>query len=58
MSVPINTRAKIVLLMTKFESPTIVKGKVQVKLGIKTPDIDCSIDAFQGFCEMTIVINR
>jgi hypothetical protein len=58
MSVPINIRIKIVLLMAKFESPIVVKGKMQVKFGIKTPRIDCTIDAFQGFCEMSIVVNR
>jgi hypothetical protein len=57
-SVPINIRIKIVLLMAKFESPIIVKGKMQVEFGIKMLDIDCTIDAFQGFCEMSIVVNR
>ena len=58
MSVLINIRIKIALLMAKFESPIVVKGKMQVEFGIKTPHIDCTIDAFQGFCEMGIVINR
>ena len=44
--------------MAKFESPNIVKGKMQVEFGIKTPHIDCTIDAFQGLCEMSIVVNR
>jgi hypothetical protein len=35
-----------------------VKEKMQVEFGIETPHIDCTIDAFQGFCEMSIVVNR
>ena len=31
---------------------------MQVEFGIKTPDMDCTIDAFQGFPEMSIVVNR
>jgi len=58
MSVSINIRIKIVLLMAKFESPNIVKGKMRVEFSIKTPDIDCTIDAFQGFCKMSIIVNR
>ena len=55
---PINIRIKIGLLMAKFESLIIVKGKMQVEFAIKTPDIDCIIDAFQTFCKMSIVENR
>ena len=44
--------------MAKFESPILVKGKMQVEFDIKTPDIDCTIDAFQGFYELSIVVNR
>ena len=58
MSVPITIRIKIVPLMAKFQLSIIVKGKMQVEFGIKTPDIDCTIGAFQGFCEMSIVVNR
>jgi hypothetical protein len=58
MPVPINIRIRRVLLMAKFESPIVVKGKMQVESGKKTPDIDCTIGAFQGFSEMSIVVNR
>ena len=58
MSVPINIRIIIVLLMAKFESSIVVKGKMQVEFGITTPNIDYTIDAFQCFCEMSIVVNR
>ena len=44
--------------MARFESLILVKGKMQVEFGIKTPHSDCTIDAFQGFCEMSIVVNE
>ena len=55
MSTPTHSKKQIVLLMVKFQLPIVVKGKMQVEFGIKTPHIDCTIDAFQGFCEMSIV---
>ena len=41
-----------------IESLIVVKGKVQVGFGIETPHIGHNIVAFQGFCEMSIVVNR
>ncbi len=47
-----NVRMKIVLLMAKFESLIVVKGKIQVEF-----DIDLIRNAFQHFCEMSIIVN-
>jgi hypothetical protein len=47
----INIRIKIVLLIAKFESPIVLRGKMQVEFGIKTPDIGCTIDAFENFAQ-------
>ncbi len=44
--------------MATFESLIIVKAKMQVEFDMKTTHIGCTIDAFQGFCEMSIVVNR
>jgi hypothetical protein len=51
MSVPTNIRIKIVLLMAKFESPIVVKRKLQVEFDKQTPDVDCIRDSFERFCE-------
>jgi hypothetical protein len=44
MSVPVEIRIQIVLLMVKFESPIVMEGKAQVELGA-----GCIIDTFQCF---------
>ena len=41
MSVPINVRIKVVLLMAKFESPVVVRRKLQVEFGKNTPTEAC-----------------
>ena len=41
MSVPVNLRIKIVLLMTKFELSVVVRRKLQVELSKNTPTEAC-----------------
>jgi hypothetical protein len=53
-----NIRIKIVLLMASFQLHAIVKGKIHLEFDQKASDIDCTIDVFQGFCEMSIVAYR
>ena len=50
MSVPIDLRIKIVLLMAKFESPVVVRRKLQVEFGKNTPTKVCIKATFDRFC--------
>jgi hypothetical protein len=47
MAVPIGIRIQIVLIMVTFESPVVVKRKIQVVFIIETLDVDCIRDTFQ-----------
>jgi transposase len=58
MSLPINIRIKIVLLMIKFESPIVVKRKLQVEFDKNTPSEVCIKEVFQRFCETGTVEDR
>ncbi len=58
MSVPINIRIKIVLLMAKFESPAVVRRKLQVDFGEDTPTEACIKRTFERFRETGTVEDR
>jgi hypothetical protein len=58
MSVPTEIRIKIVLLMAKFESATVVKRKLQVEFGKNTPTEYCIRSTFERFCETGTVEDR
>lgn len=58
MSVSTNIRIQIVLLMAKFDSPTVVRRKLQVDFGTQTPSEYCIKDTFQRFCETGSVEDR
>lgn len=58
MSVPIDLRIKIVLLMAKFESPAIVRRKLQVEFGKNTPTEVCIKATFDRFCDTGTVFDR
>jgi len=58
MSVPIDIRIQIVLLMVKFESPIVVKRKMHVEFGVQTLEVYCVRDTFQHCCETSAVVNR
>ena len=58
MSVPTNIRIKIVLLMTKFESSTVVKRKLWTEFGKNTPGETTIRETFQRFCETDIAEDR
>ena len=58
MTVPIEIKIKIVLLMAKFDSTAVVTRKLQSELGQKTPGEDCLARTFQRFCEMGPVEDR
>ena len=51
MSVPINLRMQIVLLIAKFESPVVVRRKLQVEFGKNRPTEACNKRTFVRFCE-------
>ena len=51
MTVPNNIRIEIVLLMAKFESPVVLKRKLQVEFGNKTPSEFTIKATFERFCE-------
>ena len=57
MSIHIDSKKRIVLLMVKFELSIIVKQKNQVEFGIETADVDCIRNTFQPFCETSAVAN-
>ncbi len=38
--------------MAKFESPILVKRKLQVEFGEQTPGVDCIRDTFQRFVKL------
>jgi hypothetical protein len=52
MSVPTNIRIQIVLLTAKFESPMIVKRKLQVEFGKNAPSENSIKVTFQRFCDL------
>ena len=58
MSVPIDLRIKIVLLMAKFESPVVVRRKLQVEFGKNTPTEVCIKATFDRFCATGTVEDR
>jgi hypothetical protein len=51
MTIPIDIRIKMVLLMAKFESPMVVRRKLQVEFGNKTPSVVSIQATFERFCE-------
>ncbi len=55
MSVSINIKIKFVLLMTKFESPIVLKLKLHVQFGKNAPSENCIIVRSQRFCETVTV---
>jgi hypothetical protein len=58
MTIPIDIRIKIVLLMAKFESPTVVRRKLQIEFGNKTPSVVSIQATFERFCETGTVEDR
>ena len=50
MSVSTNIRIKIVLLMAKFQSSTVVKRKLWIVFGKNTPGETTIREKFQRFC--------
>ena len=58
MSVSKNIRIKIVLLMAKFESATVVQRKLSAKFGKNTPGLTCIKDTFERFCETGTIEDR
>lgn len=58
MSTSINIRIKIVLLMAKFESPVMVRRKLQLEFGQDTPSEDTISRTFHRFCETGTVEDR
>ncbi len=58
MSVPTNIRMKILLLMAKFELPTVVQRKLKAEFGKNAQKKDCIIATFQRFCETVTVEDR
>lgn len=58
MSLPTNIRIKIVLLMAKFESPVIVKRKLQAEFGKNAPGETCITVTYERFCETGSVEDR
>lgn len=58
MTTPTSIRIRVVLVMAKFESPVVVRRKLQVEFGNKTPS-EVSIKAiFDRFCETGTVEDR
>ncbi len=55
---PTNIRIKIVFLMAKFESPIVVKRKLQVEFGKNTPSENCIKFTLQRFYETGTVEDR
>ena len=58
MSVPTSIRIKIVLLMAKFESSTVVKRKLWTEFGKNTPGETTIREKFQRLCETGTVEDR
>jgi transposase len=58
MTVPKNIRIQIVLLMAKYESPAIVRRKLQVEFGRSIPSEGCITATFQRFCETGTVEDK
>ncbi|CAF1525998.1 unnamed protein product [Rotaria magnacalcarata] len=58
MMIPTDIRIKIVLLMVKFESSTVVRRKLQVEFGNKTPSVVSIQPTFERFCETGTVEDR
>ena len=58
MTVPKNIRIQIVLLMAKYESPAVVRRKLQVEFGKNTPSEGCITVTFQRFCETGTVEDK
>ena len=58
MSVSVEIKIKIVLLMAKFESATIVKRKLQSDFGKNTPTEHGVRTIFERFCETGSVEDR
>jgi len=56
--VSINIKIKLVLLMTKFESPIVLKLKLHVQFGKNAPSENCIIVRSQRFCETGTVWDR
>ncbi len=50
MSVSINIKIKLVLLMTKFESPIVLKLKLHVQFGKNASSENCIKVRSQRFC--------
>ena len=58
MSVPTSISIKIVLLIAKFESSTVVKRKLWTEFGKNTPGETTIRETFQRFCETGTVEDR
>ena len=58
MSTPLQIRIKIVLLMAKFESLTVVQRKLKDEFGTQTPSLHCIKDIFESFNETGTVEDR
>ena len=58
MPLALAIKIKIVLLMSKFESLTTVKRKLQAKFGKQTPSLKCIKDGFERFTETGTVEDR
>ena len=58
MSIAIDIRIQIVLLMAKFESPRTVRRTLQVEFGPNTPSEDTIKRTFERFCETGNVEDR
>ena len=58
MSVPTNIRIKIVFLMAKFQSSTLVKRKLWTEFGKNTPGETTIRETIQRFCETGTVEDR
>ena len=58
MPLALAIKIKIVLLMGKFESLTIVKRKLQAKFDKQTPSLNCIKDVFERLTEIGTVEDR
>ena len=58
ISLTTNIRIKIVLLMVKFESSTVVKRKLWTEFGKNTPGETTIRETFQHFCETGTIEDR
>ena len=58
MPLALAIKIKIVLLMSKFESLTAVKCKLQAEFGKQIPSLDCIKNVFERFTETGTVEDR